>query len=219
MKVMSGTDIVSILGSDNLQRFWDPIRKSHAVKIFPGQYYVTKRNEMIVTTLGSCVSACIRDPEIGLGGMNHFMLPSKSSHHRNQSTEDPWNTAARYGNLAMELLINTIMRNGGERKNLEVKLFGGAKILTHMNNIGCFNVDFIRKYIKTEGLLVLAEDLGGLCPREIRYFPATGKAQLKRLPQLKGASVVRDERSYRINLNRRNPCGEIELFDAPGMDR
>jgi chemotaxis protein CheD len=173
---------------------------------------------MIVTTLGSCVSACIRDPKIGLGGMNHFMLPSRSRHCRHESNGDPWNTAARYGNLAMELLINTIMRNGGERGNLEVKLFGGAKILAHMKNIGCFNVDFIREYIKTEGLSVLAEDLGGLCPRAIRYFPSTGKVQMKRLPRLEGASVARDERNYRSNLNRRNFSGEIELFDEPGLD-
>jgi chemotaxis protein CheD len=218
MKVMIGTDTVSMLGSGNLQHFWDPIRKSHAVKIFPGQYYVTKQNEMIVTTLGSCVSACIRDPQLGLGGMNHFMLPSKSRDCRNVSNENPWSLAARYGNLAMELLINTIMRNGGNRKNLEVKLFGGAKILAHMKNIGYLNVDFIRKYIKAEGLVVLAEDLGGLCPREIRYFPATGKAQMRRLPQLAGASVARNEQNYRSNLNSGNFCGEIELFDAPGMD-
>jgi chemotaxis protein CheD len=218
MNMRSGTDSILTQESGNLRRYWDPIRKSHAVKIYPGQYYVTRQDEMLVTTLGSCVSACIRDPRIGLGGMNHFMLPSKISDDRHELNGEPWNTAARYGNLAMELLINAIMRNGGERKNLEVKLFGGAKILAHMKDIGCFNVDFIREYIQTEELSVLAEDLGGFCPREIRYFPATGKAQMKRLPQLTRAFVASYESNYQSNLNQDNFYGEIELFDEPSMD-
>src|SRR5215471_8826261 len=102
-------------GFEHISRYWDPVHHTYAAKLLPGEYYVTVEDEMIVTVLGSCVSACIRDPIRGIGGMNHFMLPASQ-----QNVADKWqygrmDEAARYGNYAMELLINTILKHGGNR--------------------------------------------------------------------------------------------------------
>jgi chemotaxis protein CheD len=203
---------------EHFQCHWDPTLKASTVKIFPGQYYVTKQEEMIITILGSCISACIRDQTLGLGGMNHFMLPQKSGHHNSIPDKSPWSIAARYGNFAMELLINAILRNGGERKNLEVKIFGGAKILAHMRDIGGLNISFIREYLLTEKLSILAEDLGGCHPRKIHYSPATGKVMVKRLSPLMNAALARRERSFGRELSHSDFSGTVELFDRSGMD-
>jgi chemotaxis protein CheD len=207
------TAFVPLMGFENFRRHWDPIHKSHMVKILPGQYYVTRQEEALVTTLGSCISVCIRDSTLGLGGMNHFMLPLKNKNRDDEDESHPWSIAARYGNFAMELLINAIIKSGGERKNLEVKVFGGAKILTHMKDIGRMNIDFIRRYLEIEGLPALAEDLGGYSPRKILYFPATGIVRVKRLQSLMNEAIAREEAHYRSDLNKRDLTGAIELFD------
>lgn len=62
-------------GFEHINRYWDSVHQAAAAKLLPGEYYVTVEDEIIVTVLGSCVSACIRDPIRGIGGMNHFMLP------------------------------------------------------------------------------------------------------------------------------------------------
>jgi chemotaxis protein CheD len=146
------------------------------------------------------------------------MLPQKMRHCGNEPNGSLWNIAARYGNHAMELLINAILRNGGERKNLEIKVFGGAKILAHMRNIGTLNVNFIREYLHTEELSIVAEDLGGCQPRKILYFPTTGKVKVKRISPLKNAAIACEEMSYRSEINHSDFSGTIELFDPPGTD-
>ena len=213
------TSSVPLAGFENFRRHWDPVHKSQMVKILPGQFYVTRQQETLETTLGSCVSACIRDASLGLGGMNHFMLPLNNRNLEVEEASHPWSVAARYGNYAMELLINTIIRNGGDRRNLEVKIFGGAIILAHMKqDIGRLNIDFIREYVKMENLNVLAEDLGGCHPRKVLYFPATGKARVKRLEPLASATIARREAQYRSGLTRNDISGGVELFDEPAMD-
>jgi chemotaxis protein CheD len=214
----STTASLALPGFKHFRRHWDPVHKFHTVKILPGQYYVTKQEEALVTTLGSCISVCIRDFSLGLGGMNHFMLPLKSQNCSDEDSSHPWSIAARYGNFAMELLINAIIKNGGERKKLEVKVFGGAKILAHMKDIGRLNIDFIRKYLQTEELPILAEDLGGCHPRKVLYFPVTGKARVKKLQPLVSAAIAREEAQYRSDLNRGNFSGAVELFDETDRD-
>jgi chemotaxis protein CheD len=216
--VRCSSDSIALPGFEHYRRHWDPVYQSQTVKILPGQYYVTKLDEVLVTTLGSCISVCIRDASVGIGGMNHFMLPSGSDQHDFTDSSHPWSVAARYGNFAMELLINAIIKNGGERKRLEVKVFGGAKILTHMKDIGCLNIDFIRNYLQAEALPVSAEDVGGRYPRKVLYFPTTGKARVKKLQQLGSAAIAKEEAHYRSDLNRNNLSGEVELFDEIDMD-
>jgi chemotaxis protein CheD len=195
-----------------VRRSWNNNYQSYAARILPGEYYVTKNDEGVYTTLGSCISACIRDRVLGIGGMNHFMLPSTDA-----SPADGWkassqSAATRYGNYAMEHLINEIMRNGGKRENLEVKVFGGGRILKNMTDVGQRNIAFIRDYLKVEGLLVASEDVGEIFPRMVVYFPTTGRVRVKRLRSLHNNTIVTQEISYIDTLKAKPVTGDVELF-------
>lgn len=150
--------------------YFDQHNKANVIKVFPGEFMITADpSDMLITTLGSCVAACIRDPHTGFGGMNHFMLPSSEA-------ESTWNgpsQSLRYGNHAMEALINEIIRSGCPREELEIKVFGGGNVMTSSNAVGSNNAKFVLKYLKNEGLTVAGKDLGGNYPRRIHYFPAT----------------------------------------------
>ena len=198
-------------GFESIKRYWDKSAEEFVAKILPGELYVTCEDEMITTVLGSCISACIRDPVFRVGGMNHFMLPmSKTDPNMN----DQLGSAMRYGNFAMEHLINEILKNGGMRKNLEVKLFGGGKVLSHMTDVGQRNIDFALEYIRTEGLKLLSEDLGDRFPRKIQYYPATGKARMKKLRKMHNSTIIAREEEYMhdIDQTQAQATGDIELF-------
>jgi len=170
---------------EHVSRYWDNEHKCFAARLLPGEYYVTTAHEMCATVLGSCVSACIRDTRIGVGGMNHFMLPLDAS----QGTS-AWGAAAsaatRYGNVAMERLINDILKLGGRRENLELKLVGGGRVLAAMStDIGARNIEFVRQYVRDEGFNVVGEDLGDIYPRKVVYFPDTGKIRVKKFAAAK----------------------------------
>jgi chemotaxis protein CheD len=158
-------------GFEKIKRIWNESYSTYTARLNPGQYYVTKSNEGIYTILGSCVSACIRDRVIGIGGMNHFMLPG--SHGEGSWKAAGLGAATRYGNVAMEHLINEILKNGGSRKNLEVKLFGGGRIIMNMLDVGLRNIAFARDYIETEKLHVTSEDLGDVFPRLVEIGRAS----------------------------------------------
>lgn len=202
----------SIAGFEQINRYLDNAYGIVAAKILPGEYYVTKENEMITTVLGSCISACIRDKESGIGGMNHFMLPVTTSDKLKKSNEIVVGSATRYGNYAMEHLINTILSNGGKRKNLEVKVFGGGKIIPTLTDIGIKNIEFVLDYIDTEGLLLLSQDLGDIYPRKIIYFPKTGKVGMKKIQDLHNTTIVQRERQYFDNIKNGPVAGDVELF-------
>lgn len=202
----------SIAGFDHVNRYWDRDRGIVAAKILPGEYYVTLENELITTVLGSCVSACIRDKELGIGGMNHFMLPESNFGQMRQGNETIVGISTRYGNYAMEHLINTILSHGGKRRNLEVKLFGGGKIIPTLTDVGIKNINFVLDYIEQEGLEVLSQDLGDIYPRKIIYFPKTGKVGMKKIKDLHNDTVVQRERRYFNSLKNITVEGEVELF-------
>lgn len=202
----------TLAGFGHINRYWDKMHNIQAAKILPGEYYVTTQNEAIVTVLGSCVSACVRDRVFGIGGMNHFMLPMT-----NANSSDAWqniniSASTRYGNYAMEHLINDILSNGGTRKNLEVKLFGGGKILAQMTDVGGRNIAFVREYVDVENLKVLAEDLGDIYPRKVMYNPITGKVKMKKLRSLHNNTVVERETKYMHQLDEQPVESEIDLF-------
>ncbi len=199
-------------GFENINRYWDHRHNIYAAKIVQGEYYVTTHNEIITTVLGSCVSACIRDWKIGVGGMNHFMLPADSRYKSDAWRDSPVDTAARYGNVAMERLINAILAHGGRRENLEVKVFGGGRLLNIAMDIGRDNIDFIKKYLRTENLEIRAEDLGGEYPRKLEYFPATGRARVKKLLKTHNDTIYRREQSYIETLKHIPVEGGVELF-------
>ena len=191
------------------RRFYDSANGAWMVKVFPGEFYVTsKPDEMLMTVLGSCVSACIRDPRRGIGGMNHFMLA--------QGRAGGWGShdsqSARFGNFAMEKLINELIKAGCSRDSLEVKVFGGANVTDSNNTVGAGNADFVLRYLQAEGLRCAANDLGGQLPRRIHYFPTTGKVVRRLLGGSETHTVAREETEYAKNLSSRSTGGEIELF-------
>ncbi len=178
------------------------------VKIGPGDHYVTgKAEEMILTVLGSCVAACIRDPVAGIGGMNHFMLP--------ESATGNWGSASaslRYGNFAMERLINDLLCRGGRRCRLEVKVFGGAAMSGGGTLVGPRNAEFVEAYLQAEGLSITARHLRGKHARRVHYFPLTGRVLLREL-QIGENDVTVAETGYHTAIKSKPTAGSIELFD------
>jgi chemotaxis protein CheD len=191
------------------RRYFDPKLEMNVVRVLPGDHYISDiPDEVIVTILGSCVSACIRDPLAKIGGMNHFMLPESSSGH--------WGTVSatmRYGNFAMETLINEILKKGGRKNRLEVKLFGGGNVTPGRVKVGNMNGQFALNYLKYEGLTPLACDLGGIHPRRIHFNPETGKVDRLLLRRKDDAQYLKEEAEYRSQLPRQaEKAGEIDLF-------
>ena len=209
---------VCIPGFEHINRYWDAENKTFAAKLLPGEYYITKTGEMITTVLGSCVSACIRDVTTGIGGMNHFMLPMKSSEQIKMDVKDFKNDAMRYGNWAMEHLINDILKLGCKKTNLEIKLFGGGQIFAHeILNIGEQNAEFAIKYLNVEHMKVAAKDLGGNQARKVNFFPKSGRALVKRFESLHNETIVQREEKYYHSLVTHDSDGDIELFtDSKG---
>ncbi len=203
----------ALRGFEHLQRFWEPDTERWTTKILPGEYYVTCHDEAITTVLGSCVSACIRDPARGCGGMNHFMLPADSAGSRNHWLDPAVGLATRYGSYAMESLINDLMKLGAARQRLEVKLFGGGRVLTSMTDVGARNIDFIHRFIEIEGYKIAAQDVGGMQPRKIIYFPAAGRVKVRRLRAIENRSIADREQLYLESLGRQPDGGEVELFE------
>ena len=191
------------------RRFYDNASAAWVVKVLPGEYYVTsKPDELLVTVLGSCVSACIRDPIKGIGGMNHFMLPHSRSGSWAGDTQ-----STRFGNFAMEKLLNELLKAGCSRNSLEIKMFGGGNVTDTQNAIGTENAEFAVRYLEAEGLRCAAKDLGGQLPRRIQYSPATGKVVRRLLGGNESSAIVREENEYASRLTSHSPAGEIELFD------
>lgn len=190
--------------------YYDRTFDCNAAKISPGEYYFTKENMMIVTVLGSCVSACIRDNISGIGGMNHFMLPDGGSADK----DSPVSESMRYGTYAMEVLINQLLRNGARRENLEAKIFGGGNVLRSFTttNVGDRNAAFVKKFLKDERIRVTGEDLLDIYPRKVYYFPKTGKVLVKKLKQLNNYTLVKREQAYASKLKTNDVAGDIDLF-------
>jgi len=196
-------------GFEQLQRFWEPDTQRWTVKILPGEYYVTQNDEAITTVLGSCVSACIRDPVARVGGMNHFMLPEGGAPLDTDSTVM---LATRYGSHAMESLINDVLKLGGLRERLEIKIFGGGRVLAAMTDIGASNIDFVLGYLTVEGLAVNAQDVGGDQPRKVVYFPTEGKVRVRKLRPIENRGISDREKLYMESLHGTDAGGDIELF-------
>lgn len=180
-----------------------------AAKILPGEYYVTARDMVLVTVLGSCVSACIRDRVSGIGGMNHFMLPEDG-----EAALGPASAPARYGSHAMELMIDQLLRLGAHRANLEAKVFGGGNVVSSIDqaNVGEQNADFALNYLRTEGISVVSHDLLDVFPRKVYFFPGSGRVLVKKLRKLHNETILERERAYRSRLQGADIQGDVELF-------
>jgi len=182
----------------------------NAVKLLPGEFFVSGDDIVLSTVLGSCVSACIWDRIAGVGGMNHFMLPGSSSL---AGEPDPIGLAGRYGVFAMEQLINELIKRGARKANMEAKLFGGGAVLKNFTaiNVGERNVEFALDFLRTEGILIASQDLLDVFARRVAFFPITGRALCRKLAQA-DASIVSAEQQYTARLNTAAVGGDVELF-------
>ena len=186
--------------------YYDKQFEKNAVKLLPGEYFVTARDMLLVTVLGSCVAACIRDRVSGIGGMNHFMLPGDGS--------DVLSSSARYGAYAMEKMINEMIKAGAKRSNLEAKLFGGGNVLRGFTvaNVGERNAEFALDYLQAEHIDVLAQDLLDIYPRKVYFFPHSGRVLVKKLRNVHNDTIVDREQTYRSRLRVAEVAGDVELF-------
>jgi len=183
--------------------FYDAHFKNDAVKILPGEYFVFNEDLLIMTTLGSCIAACIWDRNARVGGMNHFMLP--------EGTGD----SGRYGSYAMELLINEMMKRGAHRSSMEAKVFGGGQVIAGMNtmNVGERNTNFVIDYLKTERIPIMSKDVMDIYPRKVCFLPASGKAMVKRLaPANAEALVAQDRAAAQRAVPAATGGGSVDLF-------
>lgn len=199
-------------GFEHIKRNWDRDHDRWMAKILPGEYYVTCAAEGITTVLGSCISACIRDPVRRIGGMNHFMLPEDTTSGTSSWLQPELGLATRYGTFAMETLINDLLKLGARRERLELKLFGGGKILPSMSDVGARNIEFARGFAKLEGFAISAQDLGEVFPRRVVYFPDTGRVLIKRLRALDSQAIASRERQYLDRIVVDPAESDVELF-------
>lgn len=191
-----------------VMRYFDRSFDTDAIKLLPGAYHATGENLALVTVLGSCVAACIRDAKTGIGGMNHFMLPDTSS------AEGGVSGSARYGVNAMEVLINELIKLGARRANLEAKVFGGARVMASLagSDVGSRNAQFVIDYLSRETIPVRARDLLDIWPRKVYFFPLSGRVMIKKLIHVHNDTVSARERAYADQLKRAPKSGDVELF-------
>jgi chemotaxis protein CheD len=189
--------------TSGIKQYFDHVNNCNTAKILPGEFYVTHKEEMITTVLGSCVSACIYDPQRNWGGMNHFMLPGSDNDEI---------ASARYGLYAMESLINEILKLGSRKETLKAKLFGGGQIIAQLTDVGQKNIRFAKKFLFSEGIPLESSDLGLVYPRKVNFFPATGKVLVKRLKSLNNNTIQEREHEYMRRLNQQPITGDIDLF-------
>jgi len=185
--------------------FFDAHFKADTVKVLPGEYFVHDEDLLIMTTLGSCIAACLWDRERRIGGLNHFMLPDGGGAME----------SGRYGSYAMELLINEMLKRGANRLTLEAKVFGGGAVVSGMNtlNVGERNTAFVMDYLKTERIPVVSKDVLDVYPRKVCFFPASGKAMVKRLAATNtDALVAQDRAAAKAVLPAAGGGGSVDLF-------
>ncbi|CAN5901967.1 chemoreceptor glutamine deamidase CheD [soil metagenome] len=183
--------------------YYDAHFKNDAVKILPGEYFVYDEDILIMTTLGSCIAACLWDRQAKVGGMNHFMLPEGES------------GSGRYGSYAMELLINEMMKRGATRSTMEAKVFGGGQVIAGMNsmNVGERNTAFVIDYLKTERIPIMSKDVLDIYPRKVCFLPASGKAMVKRLASSNPeALAAQDRAAVKQAVPESTGGGSVDLF-------
>jgi chemotaxis protein CheD len=182
--------------------FYDAHFKNEAVKVLPGEYYCDNEDLLVMTTLGSCIAACLWDRQARVGGMNHFMLPEGAG------------DSGRYGSFAMELLINEMMKRGASRMTMEAKVFGGGAVISGMNsiNVGERNTKFVMDFLATERIPVVSKDVMDIYPRKVCFLPASGKAMVKRLAPTNAEALLAQDRAAAQKAAPASTGGSIDLF-------
>ena len=172
-----------------------------------GGLHASRKPLLLDTVLGSCIAACLYDPVLGVGGMNHFMLPEGSD------PGDP--TSTRYGVNAMELLISDLMKLGADRRRFQAKVFGGGHVLNireSLDGVPQRNIDFVKRFLETEQISIVREDLGGYQPRRVLFQTHTGKVFLKYLGKTEADRTAEEEMVYLISLKKQKTDGDVTLF-------
>lgn len=183
--------------------FYDAHFKNAAVKVLPGEYFVDNEDLLVMTTLGSCIAACLWDRQAQVGGMNHFMLPEGAG------------DSGRYGSYAMEMLINEMMKRGASKSRMEAKIFGGGAVIAGMNtiNVGERNTNFVMDFLKLEPIPVVSKDVLDVYPRKVCFLPHSGKAMVKRLAPTNTDALIQQDRNA---AQKAQPVvasgGSIDLF-------
>lgn len=179
-----------------------------AVKLLPGEYFAHDNDVLLMTTLGSCIAACLWDARAQVGGMNHFMLPEGGG------SDAALEASGRYGSYAMELLINDLMKRGATRATLEAKIFGGAQVISGMDslNIGEANTAFVLDYLTAERIPIVASDVLGNVARKVCFIPGSGKAMVKRLACAPDAAIFGRDRAAARQGTPASAGGSVDLF-------
>ncbi|GAB0116636.1 chemotaxis protein CheD [Acidisoma sp. 7E03] len=178
------------------------------IHVVQGEQHVDNNpNAVLTTILGSCIAACIWDPVTGYGGMNHFLLPGEEGQTLEPRASSP---SARYGVYAMELLVNALLRRGVRRDSLQAKLFGGARMIRGLTDVGNLNATFAEKFLQAEGIPVVGGSLRGNQGRRVQFWPTSGRA---RQVLLKGEDEALFQTEYQTSVSKQPvQTGAIELF-------
>jgi chemotaxis protein CheD len=190
------------------RRYFDPRFEATIITVAPGEHEITAaKDEIVATVLGSCISVCMRDPQAGVGGLNHFLLP------KNNGGSDV-HAGERYGDTAMEVLINGLLKRGAKRSGLEAKVFGGARVLSGatMLAIGDGNIAFVEAFLKMENIPIVSKDVGGTRSRRIHYQPSTGRAWVQHVQPSARSSEHDQEVAYLNRLKTQPVAGDVEIF-------
>lgn len=193
----------------HIRRMRDSRFPHEIASILPGEFFVSRTSMIVYTVLGSCISACIRDPVAQVGGMNHFMLPEPK-----ETAHDSWGESTRYGSFAMESLINEILKRGGVKNRLEVKLFGAGKIYEGNIDVGARNAEWVLGFLRTEGLTPAKVDLGDVFPRKIYYFTDSGRVLVKKIERVKNRTILDREAEYaaKMQTDKQQTAEDVTLF-------
>lgn len=179
------------------------LHQGRKINIVQGENYVDDDPHTVLTTiLGSCIAACIWDGVAGIGGMNHFLLPGDGSRRQ------PEGDAMRFGVYAMELLLNALLRRGAQKNRMQAKLFGGARMIKGLTDIGEMNAHFAEGFLREEGINLVGGSLRGDQGRRIQFWPHTGRARQVLLSNETDAIL----RSERIRPQVPASAGNVELF-------
>ena len=198
----------SLMEFSHIRRMQDTRFPYEIAVILPGEYFVSSEPMVVYTVLGSCISVCLRDPLVNVGGMNHFMLSAPTS----GGGHDSWADSGRYGSFAMEMLINEILQRGGKKDRLEAKVFGGGKIYDGAMDIGAKNASWALDYLEREGVPLLKANVGDACPRKVYFFTDSGKVLLKKLDRLVAKVIAKEEGQYQQKLQHAPVQSDVTLF-------
>jgi chemotaxis protein CheD len=188
--------------------FFDAHFRNDAVKVLPGEFFVHDEDILVLTTLGSCIAACLWDRNMRIGGMNHFLLPEGGSSGQGGDS-------GRYGSYAMDLLIGELVKRGATRATLEAKVFGGGAVINGMNtiNVGQQNTEFVLDYLRTERITVVSKDVLDIYPRKVCFLPASGKAMVKKLATANFEALAEQERAAATRpVATATAGGSVDLF-------